>query len=213
MRFDLVVFHAPAAPGDQAGFLDWTRQQKNAAPREARPALRAWCREMEERSGPFHVHSTRESVHASFSWELSSDVFETAFELAGQHEVGLFDPQARTRWLPNGSRGLYQWSEEQGHGGAGADAVAVADALLEALCRSGDLEPDEEGDWDDLARNVAAILDRARHRSPIPGLWRLFLGHGAVGEIYLDEAMLKIQLDMASERVLGHPPSSDTGWV
>lgn len=213
MSFDLVVFQPDAAPKDAAGFLAWYQQLRAAAPREAGPALRSWRREMEERGGPFSAHMTRDSICASFGWDMSTEVFETAFELAGQHEVGLFDPQAGTRWLPNGNRGLFQWNEEQAQSGTSADAVAVANSFLDSLCKSGDLEADEEGDWDELTRGVAAVLDRARRRSPIPDLWRLFLGHDAVGELYINKAQLKAQLDGASERVLGHPPSSETGWV
>jgi hypothetical protein len=213
MSYDLAVFHADAAPKDDASFLKWYRQQATAAPREGRPALRSWCRDMKERSGPFNAHTTQEMVHASFSQDEYTEVFHMAFELAGHHEVGLFDAQASTRWLPNGNRGLFHWNENSGKGGSSSDAEAVANSLLEALCESEDLEPDEEGDWMDLTQRVAAALDRARHRSPILELWNLFLSHDAVGELYIDKAELKTQMDRASERVLGHPPSSTTGWV
>jgi len=213
MSYDLVVFHAPAAPVGGAAFVAWTKQLGAAAPGAPRPALVSWCRDMEDRGGPFDAHRTRDLVVASFGFQAVEEVFHTAFELAAHHQVGLFDPQAGTRWLPNDSAGLYQWSEDQAAGGPGRDAEQVAQAFLDAMVAAGDLEADEYGDWEDLVRQVTVTLDRARRRSPIPALWKLFMSHDAVGELYLDESMLKIQLDAASTRVLGHPPRSETGWV
>lgn len=212
MSYDLAVFYAAVAPDDEAGFQNWYRQQAVAPPLGSRPELSAWCRDMEDRSGPFDRHATRDAVCASFGRSLSTEVFHMAFELAGHHEVGLYDPRGNRRWLPNGGRGLYQWSDDRGAGGS-SDAVLVARAFLEALCESGDLERDEGGDWADLTGQVTSALDRARRRSPIPDLWKIFISHDAVGEIYLGEEELKAQLDRTSEAVLGHPPTSDTGWV
>ncbi len=213
MSFDLVVFNADSAPQDEAGFLQWYRQQMSSPPGDARPALRAWRRDMEDRGGPFHAQATREMVYATFGRELATETFHTAFELAGHHHLGLFDPQASMRWLPRDGGGLYQWGESSGEDGSSQDAADVAETFLLALCESGDLEPDEDGDGRDLLQQITKILDRARHRSAIPALWRLFMSHDAVGELYLGKEELKLQLDLASEQVRGHPPTSDTGWV
>lgn len=213
MSLDLVVFNAASAPQDEAGFLQWYRRQMSAPPGDAQPTLRAWRRDMEDRSGPFHAQETREMVYATFGREQATETFHTAFELAGHHGLGLYDPQESLRWLPRDGGGLYQWGESSGDDGGAMDAAEVAETFLLALCESGDLEPEEEGDGKDLLRQITKVLDRARHRSAIPDLWRLFMTHGAVGELYLDKEELKAQLDQASERVRGHPPTSSTGWV
>ncbi len=213
MSFDLAVFLAPAAPDGAEPFMAWYHQQTAAAPGAPRPALVAWCRDMEDRGGPFDVHRTPDFVYASFGFQAVEEVFHTAFELAGHHQLGLFDPQSNTRWLPSSGGGLYQWSEHSTSGGPGRDAVEVAQAFLDGLVTNGDLELEPGGDADALARQITAVLDKARRRSPIPALWKLFMSHDAVGELYLDEPDLKILLDAASTCVLGHPPRSETGWV
>jgi hypothetical protein len=212
MSFDLVVYNAASAPQDEAGFNQWYRQQMASPPGPAIPPLQAWQRDMEDRSGPFSGNGTPEMVYASFSREMATDAFHMAFELAGQHVLGLFDPQAGTRWLPRDGGGMYQYSDG-GDDGEESDAFTVAETLLLALCESGDLEPDEDGDGRDLLVKITKVLDRARHRSAVPDLWKLFMSHDAVGELYLDKDELKLQLDQASEAVRGHPPTSSTGWV
>ncbi len=212
MSFDLVVFHAEAAPKDEDGFLQWYRTQATGAPEPARPALRAWCSDMEDRGGPFDVHATKDMVYAAFARDMATEIFHTAFELAGHHGIGLFDPQSNTRWLPRDGGSLYQYSEIAAVGGA-SDAAAVAEVFLDAMVESGDLERDDLGDWADLTTQVTKVLDRARHRSALSELWRIFMNHDAVGELYLDKGDLLPILQRASEHMRGIPPSSETGWM
>lgn len=212
MSFDLVVFHADAAPKDEAGFLQWYRSQASGAPSPARPELRAWSRDMEDRGGPFDAHATYDMVYAAFARDMATEIFHLGFELAGHHAIGLYDPQSSTRWLPRDGGSLYQYSEDAVAGDA-TDAVAVAEAFLGAMVESGDLERDESGDWGDLTTQITRILDRARHRSALSELWRVFMSHDAIGELYLDKDDLLPVLQRASEDVRGHAPTSTTGWM
>jgi len=175
------------------------------------PSVTPWLAAMQAQFPGMDSWPHAELVVVSFDWSTAAEAYAAAFEFAGVHGVGFYDPQEDALWIPRGADGLDLVAEDRAQ--PRPDPAPVALDFLQRLSSSGAIERDSNGQWDDLVRRITLVLDAARNRSPISELNDVLMDHDAVVEVYASKAELRAQLVDAVVTVLGRPPSSTTGWV
>lgn len=122
MSYDILVFDPAHAPSGRNAFLDWWDAQSDWSsephphndPAFTTPRLRAWFMEMIERypplNGPYAVSRDRRAadycigrflIYVAISFDKQATQ-ERAFELAGKHGLGFYEPSSPQGeiWLP-----------------------------------------------------------------------------------------------------------------
>lgn len=127
MSYDLMVFAPEAAPQDRAAFMQWYEQQTQWTeahnyddPAVCTPALRAWFLELIQSyatlNGPYATKAPPDDpapvadyslgqalIYTAFTWREADHAYQTTFNLAAKHGVGLFNASSDNSevWLPD----------------------------------------------------------------------------------------------------------------
>lgn len=112
MSYDLMVFSIEAAPQTHPAFMQWYTAQVEWPEEHAYDdpslttlALRSWLQEMRQTfpdlNGPDATADTesywtdytigKHVIYVACGWSVAAEAYETAYRLAGKHQVGFFD--------------------------------------------------------------------------------------------------------------------------